>query len=44
MQEITIEDIDVRLKKLTIFELRQTARAVGVCPAAEKNPICEKKL
>lgn len=35
MQEITIENIEARLEKLTILELRQTARAVGVkCPAA----------
>ncbi len=30
MQEITIENIEARLVKLNIFELRQTARAVGV--------------
>lgn len=35
MQEITIENIEARLKELNIFELRQTARAVGVERAAE---------
>lgn len=35
MQELTIENIKARLEQLSIFELRQTARAVGVaCPAA----------
>ncbi|MCM1234306.1 MAG: hypothetical protein NC489_29735 [Ruminococcus flavefaciens] len=34
MQKVTIEDIEARLEKLTIFELRQTARAVGVAHAA----------
>lgn len=37
MQELTIENIEARLEQLTIFELRQTARAVGVeRPAAGK--------
>ena len=29
MQKITIENIEARLEELNIFELRQTARAVG---------------
>lgn len=37
MQEITIENISARLEQLTIFELRQTARAVGVAHAAAGN-------
>ncbi len=37
MQELTIVNIEARLEQLTIFELRQTARAVGVeRPAAGK--------
>ena len=35
MQEITIENIEARLIELSIFELRQTARAVGVERAAD---------
>lgn len=35
MQEITIENIEARLEELNIFELRQTARAVGVERAAD---------
>lgn len=35
MQEITIEDIEARLERLNVFELRQTARAVGVKRAAD---------
>ena len=35
MQEITIENIEARLEGLNIFELRQTARAVGVERAAD---------
>ncbi len=30
MKDITIENITARLEQLTILELRQTARAVGV--------------
>lgn len=44
MQEITIEDIEARLEKLTIFELRQTARAVGVRAAAGTKSECIKKI
>lgn len=35
MQEITIENIEARLAELSVFELRQTARAVGVESAAD---------
>ncbi len=35
MQEITIENIEARLGELNIYELRQTARAVGVERAAD---------
>lgn len=44
MQEITMENIKARLEELNIFELRQTARAVGVkCPAAgKKSEVLEK--
>lgn len=35
MQKITIENIEARLEELNIFELRQTARAVGVERAAD---------
>lgn len=38
MQEITIENIEARLVKLNIFELRQTARAVGV----DRPATCKK--
>lgn len=38
MQEITIDNIEARLVKLNIFELRQTARAVGV----DRPAICKK--
>ncbi len=34
MQDLSIENIEARLEQLTIFELRQTARAVGVAHAA----------
>lgn len=45
MQEITIENITARLEQLTILELRQTARAVGVkCPAADKKDAVLKKI
>lgn len=45
MQEITIEDIEARLAELTIFELRQTARAVGVeRPAAGEKAEVLKKI
>lgn len=44
MQEVTIENIEARLEQLSILELRQTARAVGVaCPAAgTKSEVREK--
>lgn len=35
MKDITIENITARLEQLTILELRQTARAVGVERPAE---------
>lgn len=38
MKEITIENIEARLKELTIHDLRQTARAVGV-----KHPAADMK-
>ncbi len=38
MEEKTIDDIKARLEQLKIFELRQTARAIGVeRPAAYKR-------
>ena len=44
MQEITIENIEARLKQLNIFELRQTARAAGVeCAAAGKKSEVQAK-
>ncbi len=30
MKEITMENIEARILKLTIFELRQTTMAIGV--------------
>ena len=45
MKEITIENIEARLKELTIYELRQTARAVGVeRPAADKKADVVNKI
>ncbi len=45
MKEITIEDIEARLGELLIFELRQTARAVGVLrPAEGKKFECIKRI
>ncbi len=45
MQELTIENIETRLEQLTILELRQTARAVGVaCPAAGKKSEVREKI
>lgn len=45
MKIITIENITARLEQLTILELRQTARAVGVeSPAADKNDVVRKKI
>lgn len=45
MDKISIEDIEARLEKLSIFELRQTARAVGVdCPAAGTKAEVRKKI
>lgn len=45
MQETTIENIEARLEKLSIFELRQTARAVGVdCPAAGTKAEVKAKI
>ena len=45
MQEITIENIEARLKQLNIFELRQTARAAGVeCAAAGKKSEVQAKI
>lgn len=45
MQEITIENIEARLEELTIFELRQTARAVGVeRAAADKKSAVQAKI
>ena len=45
MQEITIENIEARLGELTILELRQTARAVGVHRAADgPKAECIKKI
>lgn len=45
MKEITIENIEARLDELNIFELRQTARAVGVeCPAARKKSEVREKI
>ncbi len=45
MQEITIENIEARLKQLNIFELRQTAREVGVDrPAADKKDEVRAKI
>lgn len=45
MQDITIENIKTRLEKLTILELRQTARAVGVdCPAVGKKSELREKI
>ncbi len=45
MLGITIENIEARLKKLTIFELRQTARAVGVeCPTAGTKAEVQAKI
>lgn len=45
MQEITIENLEARLKQLNIFELRQTARAVGVdFPAAGKKSELQAKV
>ncbi|MDE7082482.1 MAG: hypothetical protein K2O89_02105 [Clostridia bacterium] len=35
MKEIALENIIERIDQLTIFELRQTARAVGVYPVAD---------
>lgn len=45
MQELTIENIEARLEKLPIFELRQTARAVGVvCAAAGTKADLRRKV
>lgn len=45
MQEITIENIEARLNKLSILELRETARAVGIdCPAAGKKAEVRAKI
>lgn len=45
MQELTIKNIDARLEQLTILELRQIARAVGVaCPAAGEKSELRKKI
>ncbi len=45
MKEITIEDINARLEQLLIFELRQTAREVGVeCPAAGTKAEVREKI
>lgn len=45
MQELTIGNITARLEQLTILELRQTARAVGVeRPAADKKAEVLKKI
>lgn len=45
MKEITIENIEARLKELTILELRQTARAVGVeRPATDKKEDVVNKI
>jgi len=45
MQEITIENIEARLAELSVFELRQTARAVGVdFPAAGKKSELQAKV
>lgn len=45
MQELTIENIAARLDQLTILELRQTAKAVGVaCPAAGKKSEVREKI
>lgn len=45
MKEITIEGIKARLEQLNIFEIRQTARAVGVeRPAADKKDAVLKKI
>lgn len=45
MNEITIENIKARLGELTIFELRQTARAVGVSRSADgPKAECIKKI
>lgn len=45
MEEKTIEGIKARLEQLNIFELRQTARAVGVeRPAADKKSAVVEKI
>lgn len=45
MQKITIENIESRLEELNIFELRQTARAVGVeCAADGKKSEVRAKI
>lgn len=45
MQEVTIENIEARLEQLSILELRQTARVVGVaCPAAGTKSEVRKKI
>ncbi len=45
MQEITIENIEARLKQMNIFELRQTARAVGVArPALGKKAEVQARI
>ncbi len=45
MKDITIENIKARLEQLTILELRQIAREVGVeRPAADKREAVIKKI
>ena len=45
MDKISIEDIETRLEKLSTFELRQTARAVGVdCPASGTKAEVREKI
>lgn len=45
MQKNSIESIEARLEKLTILELRETARAVGVAhPAVWKREEVKAKI
>lgn len=45
MKEITLENIEARLNELNIFELRQTARTVGVIrPAEGRKSECIQKV
>ncbi len=45
MKDLSIENIEARLEQLTILELRQTARLVGVdCPAAGEKSVVREKI